>query len=238
MKNTRIILNKYHYILRAISLSDKYKRALNEITADAKSIGCPLPVKGFIKASDYTNWQEQIEKHGRTAHDYAQNVLKLFNLKTNDELLTGRLCMMMFLNVKAPPTIGTIGYSADLDNEKNEVNIKLTFYPWTTKEDFDGLEIWKDVESFRKMLLTPRHVTKNKEWKTFERDLKVYHRYQQLQKQYPKEKSVVHILLNDKKFEKFYESDDQANDLAIVSEQIYKIIKRCRTTLGNNFSTV
>ena len=237
MKSTRIIFDNYHYILRAISLSKKYGSEIAKVICDTKSVGCPIPEGGFKNTSEYISWQIEIEKHDRTSHGYAMDILEAFKLDTKDDLLISRLCMMMFLGNKEPFTKGTIGYSANINEEKSEIHIGLTIYPWTTQSDLEGMELWKDIEILRKMLPS-FNITKNKEWVTFERDLAVYEIYQKIQIENPNKKSVYQILLNDKRLAKLYESDNDANTFGIVGEQIYKIIKRCQKTFGNKFSTV
>ena len=238
MKDTRVVFYDRYYILKAVQCSEKFHRLKETIHSKIAGLGYPIPSKGFQSSKEYLKWVVPLEKARQDSpSDYAKEILRAFNLKSENELLHG-VILILFFDTKTLPIRPTIGFVPEIDRNKGEIQLSLTIFPWTTKEDFDNLEIWKDIEMLRTDNNSQK--TKNKEWENFERDLQVFTLYQRakqdiklgLQTGLTPHRNLIPKSAYDrlKTYDEFSMLEEKDENL---DNEVRSIISRCKQTFGS-----
>lgn len=227
-KDTRILFDQDFYLLQAVLTSKKFKRMFDKFILEMDSKGLPFPVGGFKTAKEYHEWSNQA--HAKDIHheEFIDSVIKKFNLNIDhkDKFQLGLQWYLYFGQKKAPirPThTKQIGISKD----KQVVEVSLTIFPWTIKEDVvDGL--WKKIEIEQEKLVHYKGGKRNREFDTFERDFKIYEHYLILEKR--KTKSIYKALIDSNEFNQILEIYKAGKS---IDESLGPIITKYKLLLGS-----
>ncbi len=170
---TRIIYDEEFYIFQAFLLSKKFRKIEEQIRQELKENGTPLPEKGFQSVKEYHNFIEKLHVNEKVLElqEKIENVLEEFGLNRKDELYELGLRWYFLFGFKKPPLRPPYGWSFDLPEDKRSAKITLTIFPWTTKDDVVD-DVWSHIKRVQKDLIG--YKPRNREWKTFERDFKIY----------------------------------------------------------------
>lgn len=198
VKSTRVLFNNTYYTLQAILASEKFQTMFDKFRQEMKSKGFPIPEGGFKTAEEYHKWSDKTHKKDIYFESFIEKVIKEFKIENEKEKIQLGLQWFVYFGKKVAPVEPTYKKLASLSSDGNTINVSLTIYPWTIKDDITN-DLWNQVEYLQKQLFEKSNL-RNREWDTFERDFKIYELYLKLKGESPK--SVYKRLVEDPEFEK------------------------------------
>jgi len=233
MKGTRIIYDKDFYTIQAIMLSKKFVRLEKQFHNSLKAEGISFPKNGFKTVNEYHAWQDKYaDKLPDSYYGFMENILEEFGIKAEDKFRQGLSWYFLFGHKKAPIK-GSYKIGSEISDDKQTVEVSLTIFPWTKKEDLEN--IWMHIEPLQ--VLLPGYVKRNREWITFERDFKVYELFIKVVRDLEKgkkpdarEKSVS-AYVNIQYYPEF-ETIKKKYKSVNLEDSIISIVSRCRKEFG------
>ncbi|HEX9059406.1 MAG TPA: hypothetical protein VF941_04440 [Clostridia bacterium] len=174
-RNQWIIPYWDYYQFIGIISTDKYQLYKSKFHKELKQIGFPVPKNKFnFIMRIYAMWQRSIKEYGVSVIDLTEKVLRDFCISPHDkrfEVYRDLISINLSLGVK--PNLQflidkPIGFTRNPDlNNPDKTWIQVNSF--TRLEDFDNFR-----DTFKKMLTTIPHNSRNTPWKYFERDFKIY----------------------------------------------------------------
>lgn len=251
MSDTRIIFGNVYYKLKAITLSDKFKKLSEEFYAKVASIGEPVPKEGFEKASEYLDWRVRLEGKDIFIDDELQKILHRFNVnpksREGEQLSTGLRWIVIFKHkIDEAPMVGYISLYSEsglkLNKDGESFNLTLTVHKNATREDFEKLDTWKIIQQSKNDLWNKR--SKNKPWENFDKDFAVYKLYLRVKEDIrngtaPKTKTPSNMVVSKSVYTVIqdYPEFDELTKLykgnSDLSELLRSIISRCKNVFGD-----
>lgn len=224
-KDTRVIFDKDFYTLQAVFNSKKFSRLLNDFYEDMSEQGLPYPKDGFKSVKDRNNWSERTRAKGIYYEKIFDDIFKAFGLgKTKEKYTLGLMWYVYFGHKKAPIQF-TQGKLVKVAEDKRSLKVTLTIFPWTKKEDLKDL--WSNISQKQEKLLGYKKGERNREWTTFERDLRIYEIYLKLKRSGAR--PIIDKVIESPEFERV-KADFKAPDS--IDERVGSIISNCRSVLG------
>ncbi len=222
-KDSRILFDRDYYVLQAVLNSGKFERMFANFRREMKSKGLLFPQKGFKTAKEYHEWGTKAHAKDIYYEGFIDNVIKEFGLKkeAKEKYRIGLQWYVYFGHKKAPIKF-THAKRINISNDKESVEVSLTVYPWTVKEDIMG-GLWGRIEAEQQKLLGYRDQKRNREWETFERDFKIYELFLRIKKE--NSKSVYRRLVEHPEFGQIVKTYKAGKS---IDEAVGTIITRCK----------
>lgn len=226
-KDTRISFDKDFYALQAVLNSNKFGRLFAKFRQEMKSKGLPFPQKGFKTVKEYHEWRTKVHAKDIYYEGFIENVVKEFGLKKEaKEKYRIGLQWYVYFGRKEAPIKFTHAKLISTSNDKKSVEVVFTIYPWTVKDDIIG-GLWERIEVEQQKLVGYRGQKRNREWKTFERDLKIYELFLRIKKENPK--SVYRRLVEHPEFGQIVKTYKAGES---IDDAVGTIITRCKRAFG------
>ena len=221
--DTRIIYDKKYYKLLAALSSQKIQVLLSSYHTRLRELGAPVNTStGFFKtARDYHAWANSALSKGVFYPGLIEDIINHFFKKSDDHIKLG-FWWYIYFGVKKPPIKTTSTKNIEVADDRSHLKVTLNIYPWTVKEDIlTGL--WEIIKAKQQKLVDHKRGKRNREWNTFERDLKIYELFLRIKKESPK--SVYRRLVEHPEFEKIAKTSNSGES---IDESIGSIITKCR----------
>lgn len=226
-KDTRVLFDKDYYSLQAVINSKKFEGMFAEFKKEMKAKGFPLPEKGFETAKEYHEWSNKAHSKDIYYEGFIEKVIREFKLEKNKSKLQLGLQWYVYFGKKKAPIKPTHAKLITLDDDKQSISVHITVYPWTRKVDLID-DLWERIEIEQQNLVEYKNSKRNREWDTFERDLRIYELFLNTKK--VNSKSVYKRLVEDPEFKKIAEEYDAG---VSIEESVGTIITRCKRNLGD-----
>jgi hypothetical protein len=225
-KDTRIIFDKNFYTLQAILNSKKFKGLSDKFYFKLEKAGVPIPMEGFKTVKELDAWDEIARKKNIYYPGMIDDILDEFNVVQSKDKIRLGLSWYFYHGKKKAPIQFTYSQLFEIADDKKSLNVSLTIFPWTTKQDVMG-DLWERIEMSQKELVDYRGNSRNREWITFERDLKIYELYLNLKKK--KTKTIYLELAVHPKFKKIAKEFKAGES---IEESVSPIVSKCRRYLS------
>ncbi len=225
-KDTRILFDQDYYLLQAVLNSKKFKSMFDKFVLEMNSKGLTFPLKGFKTAKDYHDWRAKAYAKNEYG-SFVGDVIKKFSVNNNREKFKLGLEWFIYFGKKKAPIKPTQGKQISISNDMQVVEVSLTIYPWTIKEDVMD-DLWKKIEIEQKKLGNYKSGNRNRESIVFEREFKIYELYLILKKN--KTKSIYKTLIESNEFKQILENYDHGES---IYDSIGPLVTKYNRLLGS-----
>lgn len=174
-KPTKIIYNETYYSMKLLESVPGFSEKIQELYKYYQDNGCSIPEEGFdnLPRSAYNKWVSDIAFKNLVPYKKKFNQLVAnYITESTEDIETGLIYKYIWKTEAVPAE--TLYKVTHTEGDDPHINLRLN--PGITKEDYD--EAWKRIQ----VDITKNSIykTRNVEWHQFDRDMKIYKLYRNL----------------------------------------------------------